>query len=268
MIHDIQTGEDRQIFASDDHFEAPNWSPDGRYLIINQGGLLYRMPLSDPKLEPIDTGPHNKLNNDHGVSPDGTLLAFSDKIETGESCIYTMPLRGKPRRITQNTPSYWHGWSPDGGTLAYTARRHGAFDIFTIPTEGGSETRLTRDMGHCDGPDYTPDGKWIWFNSDKSGSAQLWRIRPDGSGLEQMLNDDRVNWFPHPSPNGEMLVYLSYPTGTLGHPGDLDVELRLMSPEGGAPHRIVELFGGQGTINVPSWSPDSQHFAYVRYARN
>ena len=269
MIHDVRTGEDRQIYASDDHFEAPNWSPCGRYLVINQEGMLYRVSLSDPKPEMIDTGPHTKLNNDHGISPDGETYVFSDKVEDGNSCIYTVPAtEGTPKRITRHTPSYWHGWSPDGAILTYTARRNGAFDIYTIPASGGDETQLTRDMGHCDGPDYTPDGAWIWFNADKSGSAQLWRMRPDGSDLQQMTDDNRVNWFPHPSPSGEMLVYLSYPTGTLGHPGDLDVELRLMSPEGGAPRTIVALFGGQGTINVPSWSPDSHNFAYVRYAKD
>jgi len=224
--------------------------------------------LNDPTGFQIDTGACNKLNNDHGISPDGKTLAISDKTADGNSCIYTLPSAGgTPKRITQKTPSYWHGWSPDGETLTYTARRNGAFDIYTIPVTGGKETQLTRDMGHCDGPDYTPDGQWIWFNSDKTGSAQLWRMRPDGKDLQQMTDDARVNWFPHPNPNGEMLVYLSYPTGTLGHPGDLDVELRAMPVTGGAPEVLVKLHGGQGTINVPSWSPDGRHFAYCRYAK-
>ena len=267
MIHDIEAGSDETVFATEDHIEAPNWTPDGAALIYNGGGLLYRLDLDSRVPERIDTGPHNKLNNDHGISPDGKTLVFSDKIADGNSCIYTMEPGETPKRITSNTPSYWHGWSPDSKTLTYTARRNGAFDIFTIPLEGGGETRLTQNMGHCDGPDYTPDGVWIWFNADKTGSAQLWRMRTDGSELEQMTDDDRVNWFPHPAPNGELLVYLSYPTGTLGHPGDLDVELRVMSPEGGAPKTIVTLHGGQGTINVPSWSPDSRKFAYCRYAK-
>jgi len=216
----------------------------------------------------IDTGLHNKLNNDHGISPDGTTLAISDKVEDGESCIYTLPITGgTPKRITRDTPSYWHGWSPDGETLTYTARRDGAFDIFTIPVSGGEETRLTRDMGHCDGPDYTPDGEWIWYNADKTGSAQLWRMHPDGSDNQQMTDDERVNWFPHPSPDGSRVVFLSYPNGTTGHPGGLDVELRLIAPQGGHPETIVKLHGGQGTINVPSWSPDSRRFAYVCYEK-
>ncbi len=268
MIHDLKTGRDTVVLATPDHIEAPNWTPDGSALIYNGGGLLYRLDLGGGGPVQIDTGPRVKLNNDHGVSPDGKMLAISDKTADGNSCIYTLPMAGgTPVRITQHTPSYWHGWSPDGATLTYTARRDGAFDIFTIPVGGGQETRLTRDMGHCDGPDYTPDGQWIWFNADKTGSAQLWRMHPDGSALEQMTDDDRVNWFAHPQPRGEMLVYLSYPPGTLGHPGDLDVELRLMSVAGGAPRTIVALHGGQGTINVPSWAPDGDKFAYCRYAK-
>lgn len=268
IIHDVKSGENRIAFTTNDHIEAPNWTPDGKALIYNGGGLLFRLPLDSSMPALIDTGSLNELNNDHGISPDGQTLAISDKTEDGQSCIYTLPISGgTPKRITKDTLSYWHGWSPDGETHTYTARRDGAFDIFTIPVGGGTETRVTQAMGHCDGPDYTPDGQWIWFNADKTGSAQLWRVRPDGSDLEQMTDDDRVNWFPHPSPNGEMLVYLSYPTGTLGHPGDLDVELRVMSLAGGAPRTIVELHGGQGTINVPSWSPDSTRFAYCRYAK-
>jgi len=268
MIHHVETGACEVFRTFDEHMEAPNWCPSGETIYYNGGGHLFGALLSDPTGYKIDTGPHTQLNNDHGVSPDGKTLVFSDKTEDGNSCIYTMPVSGgQPREITAKTPSYWHGWSPDGETLTYTARRNGRFDIFTIPVQGGTETQLTQDMGHCDGPDYTPDGQWIWFNADKTGSAQLWRMHPDGSNLEQMTDDERVNWFPHPSPDGEMLVYLSYPTGTLGHPGDLDVQLRLMSPAGGANRTIVDLHGGQGTINVPSWSPDSRHFAYCRYPK-
>lgn len=268
IIHEMTSGEDSLVLATDRHIEAPNWTSDGTALIVNGDGLLYRVDRAKPALDQINTGDLTQLNNDHGLSPDGQTLAISDKTETGQSCIYTLPAAGgTPTRITQQVPSYWHGWSPDGATLAYTAKRNDAFDIFTIPIKGGPETRLTRDMGHCDGPDYTADGDWIWFNADKTGSAQLWRMRPDGSDLEQMTDDDRVNWFPHPSPDGETLVYLSYPSGTTGHPGGLDVELRAMPLEGGAPTTIASLHGGQGTINVPSWSPDGTNFAYMRYAK-
>lgn len=268
MIFDMEMRKAVPVYETDAHIEAPNWTPDGAALIYNSGGLLYRFDLTERTTKQIDTGARTKLNNDHGISPDGSILAISDKTETGQSCIYLLPSSGgTPQRVTAQVPSYWHGWSPDGQTLVYTAKRDDAFDIYSIDVGGGTETRLTQDMGHCDGPDYAPDGQWIWFNSDKSGTAQLWRVRPDGTDLEQMTDDARVNWFPHPAPAGDVVVYLSYPTGTLGHPGDLDVELRVMSSEGGASSTLMSLFGGQGTINVPSWSPDSRQFAYVSYQK-
>jgi len=267
MIFDLVSGQDRLLLKCGDLIEAPNWSPCGRFLVVNGNGRLFRVALDQPDLTPIETGHATACNNDHGISPDGTMLVISDKSRTEGSCIYTLPIGGSttPHRITPNIPSYWHGWSPDGRTLAYCARRDGVFDIYTIPVEGGEETRLTDGVGHSDGPDYTPDGAWIWFNSSRSGPMHLWRIRPDGTGLEQMTDDDRTNWFPHPSPNGKTVLYLAYEGGVDGHPRDHDVELRAMGPDGGHIRTLVSLFGGQGSINVPCWSPDSRQFAYVRY---
>lgn len=180
-----------------------------------------------------------------------------------------MPVTGGiPEQVTAGIPSYWHGWSPDGERLAYVGRRPetgGTFQVFTCLLDGTDETRLTRDFDHCDGPDYTPDGSWIWFNGERNGSVQLWRMGVDGSLLQQMTSDARVNWFPHPSPDGRHVVYLAYEPGTTGHPADKTVELRLMPAEGGHPRSLLSLHGGQGTLNVPSWAPDSQRFAYVRY---
>jgi Tol biopolymer transport system component len=268
-IHDLGTGESRTVFATDRLIEAPNWSPDGGFLIFNGDGRLHRLDL-DGEEEPreIDTGFATHCNNDHGISPDGRSLVISDATETGRSCIYTLPVAGgAPRRVTAKTPSYWHGWSPDGRTLAYCAERGGAFDIYTVPAAGGEETRLTDGKGHSDGPDYTPDGRWIWFNSSRSGHMQLWRMRPDGADLERMTEDDRSNWFPHPSPDGASVLFLTYAPGVDGHPRDREVELRLMDPEGGGVRRLFPLFGGQGSINVPCWAPDGRRFAFVRYAR-
>ena len=150
--------------------------------------------------------------------------------------------------------------------MTYTAIREDQFNIFTIGVEGGAETQVTFGPGHKDGPDYTPDGQWIWFNSDHAGNgAQLWRVRPDGKDLEQMTDDDRVNWFPHPSPDGEQVIYLAYPEGTEGHPFGLDVEIRAMSPRGGALRTLASFWGGQGTMNVPNWAPDGTRFVYVRF---
>ena len=271
---DIETCEETVVLVSDRHLEAPNWMRDGEALLVNGEGRLYRLPLANPVLEEIDTGFADKLNNDHGISPDGTLLAISDASRTSESCIYTVPIDGgTPTRVTDKVPSYWHGWSPDSGMLAYVARRAetgGTFQVFTCPVTGGKETRVTTDFDHCDGPDYTPDGTWIWFNGERKAqdgeaSVQLWRVRPDGGDLQQMTGDSRVNWFPHPSPDGRHVAYLAYETGTSGHPAERNVELRLMPAEGGVPRKLLSLYGGQGTINVPSWAPDSRRFAYVRY---
>ena len=266
-VYDIQAGRAHVLLQTERLIEAPNWSPDGRFLVVNGDGRLYRVDLDGPpELAEIDTGFARNCNNDHGISPDGRKLVISDATETGKSCIYTLPITGgEPRRVTRHVPSYWHGWSPCGATLAYCAEREGRFDIYTIAVEGGEETRLTDGSGHSDGPDYTPDGAWIWFNSSRSGAMQLWRMRPDGSALEQMTDDDGVNWFPHPSPKGDQVLFLTYEPGVEGHPSDRDVTLRLMDAEGGDPRTVVSLFGGQGTINVPCWSPDGRRFAFIRY---
>ncbi|WP_380055082.1 TolB family protein [Falsihalocynthiibacter sp. SS001] len=266
MIHDLASGKDSLLLRLDGHIEAPNWRPDGGGLVVNGDGKLYDVPLDAPELRPIDTGFAKKLNNDHGISPDGSLLAISDQTETGESTIYTLPIGGgTPARVTEKTPSYWHGWSPDGASLTYTANRGEGYQIHTIGVTGGEETQVTRGFDHCDGPDYTADGAWIWFNGEKRGSVQLWRVRPNGSDIEQMTDEKSVNWFPHPSPDGRHILYLAYPLGTQGHPAGKNVELRLMPTEGGKSRALTTLFGGQGTINVPCWAPDSSKFAFMRY---
>ncbi|GIL02180.1 MAG: hypothetical protein BroJett030_20790 [Alphaproteobacteria bacterium] len=265
-IFDLAIGRACGVYETDAHIEAPNWSPDGDHLLYNDGGLLYRLPAGGGAPERIDTGFATRCNNDHGFSPDGAAIAISDTSESGESCIYVLPARGgAPRRVTGRTPSWWHGWSPDGARIAFTARRDGQFSIRTIAVDGGEETVVAAGGGHHDGPDYTPDGAFIWFNSDRGGSMQLWRVRPDGADVEQMTFDERVNWFPHPSPDGRLVVYLAYEHGVEGHPAGRYVELRLMPQQGGKPETALALFGGQGTINVPSWSPDGRRFAFVRY---
>jgi Tol biopolymer transport system component len=273
----ILTLEDRSrnvVFSSPRHFEAPNWTPDGKHLLLNSEGKLWRLPATGGEPEVIPTGSVTGINNDHGVSPDGRFLTIS----AGQ--IYILPSSGgQPRQITEKTPSYYHGFSPDGKTLVYCARRDDNFDIYRISVEGGAETRLTTHSGYDDGPDYTPDGAWIYFNSDRSGSWDVWRMPADGAGTrdakaERVTSDDYEDWFPHPSPDGKWLVFLSYAKGTKGHPPNQDVVLRMMplpgaKLDGAHAHieKIAKLVGGQGTINVASWAPDSKRFAYVSYTR-
>jgi Tol biopolymer transport system component len=194
------------------------------------------------------------------------MIAVSDSSKTGKSMVYTLPIAGgTPQQVTTNGPSYWHGWSPDGSTIAFTGQRGDNFDIYTIPVNGGEEKRLTTAPGLDDGPEYSPDGAWIYFNSERSGHMQIWRMHADGTNQEQVIMDETNDWFPHISPDGKWMVFLSYGKDVTGHPPDKDVELNLMSMSDKSVRMLAKLFGGQGTINVPSWSPDSAKVAFVSY---
>ncbi len=260
----------RVLYETERHFEAPNWSPDGKYLLLNSDGKLWKISVNGGEPEAVNTGSVGRINNDHGISRDGKWFAIS----SGD--IYILPSEGgDPRQITNAKPSYFHAWSPDGRTLAYCAQRNNNFDIYSIPFEGGTEQRLTTSSGYDDGPDYSPDGKWIYFNSDRSGSWDIWRMPADGAGpndekAQRVTSDDLEDWFPHPSPDGKWLVFVSFPKGTKGHPPNQNVVIRAIPMPreklgSSKPRQIVSLFGGQGTMNVNSWSPDSKRFAYVSY---
>lgn len=275
---DIRNGKRTQVFSAGIHFEAPNWSRDGKFFIVNHNGKLFRIPLSKPTFIPINTEFATQCNNDHGISPDGKMLVISHsnkddtthKEEWKKSTIYTLPIGGgQPKKITDKTPSFWHGWSPDGKTLAYCAERNGNFDIYTIPVEGGEETRLSDDPGLDDGPEYSHDGKYIYYNSYASGTMQIWRMHTDGSGKEQLTKDQYSNWFPHPSPDGKWIVFITYMEDQKQeHPFGKDVRLRLMNLKDKSIKNLTDVFfGGQGTLNVPSWSPDSRKLAFVSYSR-
>jgi len=259
---------DRRVaYLAPGRFEAPNWTRDGSAFLFNRNGHIERLPVSGGAPTVLDTGLATRCNNDHGISPDGTQLAISDNSqEDHESLVYIVPITGgAPRRITQKSPSYWHGWSPDGKTLAFVGQRKDEFDIYTIPAAGGEETRLTTAKGLDDGPECSPDGKYIYFNSERTGHMQIWRMKPDGSEQEQVFSDDLNNWFPHISPDGQWMVFLTYGPEVTGHPENKDVTLRLMSLADKKITVLAKLFGGQGTINVPSWSPDSKQLAFVSY---
>jgi TolB protein len=273
----VDSADRRVRYLAQGRFEAPNWTRDGASFLFNRDGHIERLPVSEGKPETIDTGFANRCNNDHGISPDGAQLAISDNSqEDHNSLVYIVPIAGgAPHRMTQKSPSYWHGWSPDGKTLAFVGQRNGDFDIYTIPAAGGAaseaqETRLTTAKGLDDGPEYSPDGKYIYFNSERTGHMQIWRMKADGSEQEQVFSDDLNNWFPHISPDGKWMVFLTYEPDVTGHPENKNVMLRLMSlsEQNSTDKKITvlaKLFGGQGTINVPSWSPDSKQVAFVSY---
>ncbi|MFM2056547.1 MAG: hypothetical protein RLY71_932 [Pseudomonadota bacterium] len=260
--------------------EAPNWSPDGRWLVFNSEGALFRV-LADGSAAPqrIDTGTHAPANNDHVLSPDGQTIYFS----TDDGRLLAVPFEGgTPREVSNRHPAeaafryYLHGVSPDGAQLAYVGLRATdatgtSFDygLYSVPSGGGTDRTLLRPGVPVDGPEYSPDGAWIYFNGEigarTPGHSQLFRMRPDGRAVEQLTRDERVNWFPHLSPDGRWMLYLSYPPGTLGHPANREVIIRIAPAEGGPSTDLAHLLGGQGTLNVNSWAPDSEHFAWVAY---
>jgi len=288
-VYDLTTKTVSVVYSADTLWEAPNWTPDGKYLMSNSGGKLYRIDVNG-KTQPERVGldASYEANNDHGLSPDGKHLAIS--AEHGgatASQVYVAEANGgNPRLITPNMPSYFHAWSPDGRWLAFVGERNGNFDIYRIPADAGKdakEERLTSDPGFDDGPDYSVDGKWIYINSNRDGGWNIWRFPANGAGpndskAERMTNDAQEDWFPHPSPDGKWIAFLSFPPGTPGHDTRTSVHLRLIPatqepvPAGAAVEDwsdsiqiLTEFFGGQGTINVNSWSPDSKRFAFVSY---
>lgn len=269
-VLDVQTGLRKLVYETTENLEAPNWTHDGKYLILNGQGRLYRLDIDGGTLTEINTGFATSLNNDHGISPDGKRLAIShhvDDLPPGKnSIIFTLPLDGgEPKRVTPNGPSYWHGWSPDGKYLIYTANRNNQWDIYRIPVEGGEEIQLTNSAGLDDGSEYSADGQYIWFNSVRSNRMEIWRMKSDGSDQTQITDDQYQNWFPHPSPDDSQIIFLSYlpEVEPADHPYYKHVMLRIMDTDSLVPRVVAHLYGGQGTINVPSWSPDGKKVAFV-----
>lgn len=262
-IMNVETGKSRIIYQSPKSLQAPNWMKDGKHLLYNSEGLIYKFDLATNKPAVLNTGTVNKNNNDHVLSFDGKMLGLSSG---SPSNIFTVPVEGgEPKPVTQTGPSYLHGWSTDAKTLVFTGQRNNDFNIYTIPANGGKETQLTTAKGLDDGPEYSPDGKYIYFNSVRSGTMQLWRMHTDGSNQEQLTNDEFNNWFPHISPDGKWILFISFgkDVDPSDHPFYKHVYIRLMPVEGGKPKVLAAVYGGQGTMNTPNWSPDGKYIAFI-----
>ncbi|SEM05206.1 Periplasmic component of the Tol biopolymer transport system [Chitinophaga rupis] len=266
---EVATGNREIIYTVPYSIQAPNWMTNGKSLVFNDNkGLMYTFDLATRQPVQLNTGDIKNNNNDHVLSFDGTMLGLSSNVrELGGSIIYTVPVTGgTPKQVTPKGPSYLHGWSPDGKYLVFCGQRDGEFDVYRVPAAGGKEEKLTNTKGLDDGPEYSPDGQYIYFNSVRSGTMQIWRMHPDGSGQEQVTNDDLNNWFAHISPDGKWMVFLSFLKEEVQpgiHPPYKHVYLRLMPVAGGTPKVIGYVYGGQGSINTPSWSPDSKRIAFI-----
>ncbi|MFA6084996.1 TolB family protein [Mucilaginibacter sp.] len=268
-VMEVATGNREVIYTVPYSIQAPNWTTDNKSLIFNSSkGVLYKFDLATRKAALLNTGNVKNNNNDHVLSFDGKMIALSSGVkELGGSIIYTVPVTGgTPKQITPKGPSYMHGWSPDGKDLVFCGERGGEYDVYKVPAAGGPEVRLTNTKGLDDGPEYTPDGKYIYFNSVRSGLMQIWRMKPDGSDQEQVTNDDFNNWFAHISPDGKWMVYLTFLKEEVEpgiHPPYKHVYIRLLPIGGGKPKVLAYFYGGQGSMNTPSWSPDSKHIAFI-----
>jgi len=272
-ILNLADGSRRVIHEGKGRFEAPNWMPDGKKLLFNEKGALYTIPITGGTPEKFNTGTVVNINNDHMISYDGKMLAISSRNENlpgKSSAVYIMPLTGgEPRLITKETPSYLHGWHPNGNEVTIVAKRNGekVYNLYKVSLADGKETALTANKTtHVDGPEYSPDGKYIYYNANVSGTMQIWRMKPDGSAKEQLTFDQYHNWFPHISPDGNSMVFISFPEDIDpdAHPSYKEVMLRVMKLNAPcAPKVVAYLFGGQGSLNVTSWSPDGKYLAFV-----
>jgi TolB protein len=253
--------------------EAPNWSLDGKTLYLNGNGLLWALDVSAPEagLRQIHYDGLPELNNDHVLDPDGKNIFLS----ANDGHIYRAALTGGTVERVSPDDGMWHflhGVSPDGKRLVYVELKEfgNPGKLAVWPVTGGEVTRPGTGPRHIDGPEWSPDGEWIYFNTEgfttAPGHAQLARIHDVSGTIERLTSSETVDWFPHLSPDNRSAAYISFPPGTQGHPGNLNVDVIVVSPgDWATPVHRYPLFGGQGTINVNSWSPDSTRFAFVAY---
>jgi len=271
-IMNVETGHRKSLFYAAHSLQAPNWVNNDQDLVYNSNGFLYRYNFDTQEVVQINSGFAINNNNDHVFSFDESILGIShhNSNDGGASSLYIMDPKGDsiPKKITKDGvgASYLHGISPDNKTLLFTGNRNNKYDIFSINVDTQEEIQLTDTENLDDGSEFSPDGKYIYFNSNRTGNMQLWKMKADGSEQEQLTNDTNYkDWFPHVSPNGKWIVFISFPpTINFGdHPFYKHCTIRLMPIEGGKPTIIAYIYGGQGTINVPSWSKDSKQIAFV-----
>jgi len=288
-VYDVETRTSRLVFESGTVLvEAPNVL-DADTLVLNGDGDLWllRLPeadtvLDESALERVPMPGVPEINNDHVLDPSGNSIVVSAR--DGDLYRVPLPAGGAAATLTDVTTAlpvvrkfYLHGIAPDGSTLAAIVGERTEDGVWTtdvalVDPATGEPTFLTRDEHPDDGVAFA--GELLVWNSERftPGTAQLVALWPGATDPVRITNDDRVNWFPHVSPDGAHLLYLSYEPGVQGHPADHRVELRLLpgSLVRGAriavqPETLVALDGGQGTVNVPPWSPDSTWFAYCDY---
>jgi len=267
----VESGRRTVVHESDKLIQSPMWTKDGKYLVFNENERLHALQVKSKTVTKIKSGSANRFTGDHVLSADGKTIGFSQMSDDdgGQAAIFTMPVYGgEPKRITKNVPSYIHGWSPNGKTIVFTGQRENKYDVFAIPVDGGEEIRLTDSKGVDDGAEFSKDGKHIYFNSNRNGQMEIWRMKADGTEQTQLTDDEFNNWFPHVAPDGDSIVFLSYPR-------DVDssklhvrqqVYLRRLSTKGGKPKVIAFFNGGLGSININSWSPDGKKIAFVSYS--
>ena len=245
---------------------APNWTHDGSTIVFTRDGRINTIPAAGGTAQELNVGGLVGCTGSHGFSPDGKWFALTCATpDRNDRRLFIIPAGGgQPRALTENS-AYFHSWSPDGKTILFVRGAKEGLTIYAIPVEGGPEKAISRGTGVDDDPDYSPDGKYIYFNTDRWGGIQIARMLPDGSQVEQVTFDEFKNWTPHPSPDGKSIVFLSYDPSVTTHAANKDIALRILSLNDGKIRTLVNLVGGDGTMNVANWSPDSKNIAFVSY---
>lgn len=294
MVYNVQTKTTKSIFTADGQWHSPNWTIDGRFIIADMNGDIYRIPVDGDTAGPaelITMSQKMSATNDRALSYDGKLIAMTGIVgsiptPTGGRSLSAADLRNIAKLFVMNMDGsdahqvqtgWLHGWTPDGKRLLYVTNRKQDFDIFSGDVNGGGEKQLTTNNAQDDGPESSADGKWIYFCSNRSGKWDAWRMPMDGAGPDDKLAEritfgDTQDWFPHVSNDGKWLYTISYP---MDHPDHqfvgAGVKIKLLRLENGIAAKGASLetvstfFGGQGSGNTTGWAPDSSKFAWTVY---